>query len=161
MKLHLVLLASVFNLSSGFMAELKGTLAEEVCTGGEYADFKSCVTLGAAADPILPVLNSTYDLSFVNNEGEDRKLNWCSGCTGGAPRGTFCFTVCGGRRRLEEGADTSNLRRVQVADSVVFEGGTYTGDDEPKQIAEDIIECLGVSHPCLGSTDSMILTVTL
>jgi hypothetical protein len=44
MKLHLLLLVSLFSLSSGFMAELKGPLTEEACTGLEYADFKRCVT---------------------------------------------------------------------------------------------------------------------
>jgi hypothetical protein len=56
MKLHLPILASLFTLSGGFMAELRGPLTEDVCTGEEYADFTHCVTLGVAADPSLPVL---------------------------------------------------------------------------------------------------------
>jgi hypothetical protein len=42
-KLHLILLASVFNLSSGFRAEVRGSLGEETYTGDEYADFRICV----------------------------------------------------------------------------------------------------------------------
>jgi hypothetical protein len=164
MKLHLLLLASLFNLSSGFVAELRGPLTEEACTGEEYADFLHCATLGAAADPSLPVLAQLDQEAFVNRGGE-RKLGWCSGCRGGAPRGTFCFTVCGGRRLSEEGTDTPNLRRLQQREFVAaFEDGAFTGNGKSKRIAKDIIECLGAAtpnHPCLGSTDTMTLTVTL
>jgi hypothetical protein len=164
MKLHLVLLALLFNLSSGFMAEMKGRLTEEACIGDEYADFKSCVTQGVAADPNRAGLNDSEDVAIVNRGGE-RRLN-CSKCPGNSPRGTWCFTVCGRRRRrgLEEGTDTANLRRVQEADTAVFQGGAYTGNDEAKEIAKAIIECLGdvsTNHPCLGKTDTMTLTVTL
>jgi hypothetical protein len=39
---YLLLLASVFNLSSGFMTELKGPLNNETtCTGDEIADLSS------------------------------------------------------------------------------------------------------------------------
>ena len=182
MKLHLLLLSSLFHLSSGFMAELRGPLTEAACTGEEYADFRHCAEHGVETDQSLPALNDATleDLAFINHGHEDdRRLqfNWCSGCTGGAPRGTFCFTVCGGRRRLsEEGTmDTPNLRRlaqsVLVAELVavpelvaVFENGEYTGNGKAKQISKAIIECLGdvsTNHPCLGSTDAMVLTVTL
>jgi hypothetical protein len=202
MKLHLLLLASLFNLSSaGFMVELTGTLAEEACTGEEYADFKYCVNQSTASDPFLTESTDLVDEAFVtqstdlvdealvtqstdlvdealvtqptdlvddqddqDDQGNDRKLNWCAGCTGGAPRGTFCFTVCGGRRRLEEAADTPNLRRVQEGKYAEYQGGSYTGNGEAKQIAKEIIECLvgsSTHHPCLGSTDNMTLTVTL
>jgi hypothetical protein len=85
MKLRLVLLASVFNLSSGFMAEATGPLGEETCTGGEYADFKDCVTQGVAADPNLGGLIDIEDVAIVNRGGE-RKLN-CAVCPDSAPRG--------------------------------------------------------------------------
>jgi hypothetical protein len=164
MKLHLLFLASLFSLSSGFMVELRGPLTEEACTGEEYFDFKHCATLGAATDPSLPVLAELDEEAFVNHGGE-RQLGWCDGCRGGAPRGTFCFTVCGGRRLGEDSMDTPNLRRLDQPEFVaVFEGGTYTGNGKSKRIAEAIIECLGdvqTYHPCLGSTDSMTLTVTL
>jgi hypothetical protein len=166
MKLHLLLLASLFNLSSaGFMAELRGPLTDEACTGEEYAEFKHCATLGAAADPSLPVLAELEEEAFVNRGGE-RQLGWCSGCNGGAPRGTFCFTVCGGRRLSEEeGMVTPNLRRLERPEFVtVFEDGVYTGNGKSKRVAEAIIGCLGgisTNHPCLGSTDTMTLTVTL
>jgi hypothetical protein len=93
------------------------------CTGKEYAEFMSCATLGAA-DPILPEdFTELEEEVFVNNGSEDRKLN-CSGCTGGAPRGTWCFTMCGGRRLGEEGTDTPNLRRLVEQDfTAVFGGG--------------------------------------
>jgi hypothetical protein len=173
MKLHLLLLPSLFHLSSGFMAELRGPLTEVACTGDEYADFRHCSALGVETDQSLPALNEAEldDLAFMNHRHEDdrhlRSLNWCSGCTGGAPRGTFCFTVCGGRRRLSEEAtmDTPNLRRLDPPDFVaVFENAAYTGNGRAKQIAKAIIECLGgvsTNHPCLGSTDTMVLTVTL
>jgi hypothetical protein len=162
MKLHLLLLASVFNLSSGFMAELKGTLAEEACTGKEYADFKQCVT----ADESMAGFVDFEDEAFLNRGG-GRKLS-CVGCPpSGAPRGTWCFTMCGsrrGRRLLEEDTDTSNLRRVQEEESAEFAGGEYTGNEEAKELAKGIIECLGgllPNHPCLGDTVKMELTVTL
>jgi hypothetical protein len=171
MQLHLILLlASVFNLSSGFMAEVQGLLGKETCTGGEYADFSYCVTQGVAADPNLAGLIDVEDVAIVHRGGE-RKLNWCNGCQGisNAPRGTFCFTVCGsGRgRRLEEGMDTDtpNLRRVQEeADTAVFQGGAYTGNAEAILILEVMTKCLDdgfTHHPCLGTTDTMTLTVTL
>jgi hypothetical protein len=168
LHLHLLLLASVFNLSSGFMAELKGTLAEEACTGVEYADFKQCVTQGATADSSVSEFTDFEDESFVNRGGDGRKLS-CVGCPpSGAPRGTWCFTMCGSRRRrrlLEEATDTPNfLRRVEAEDSAVFADGMYTGSDEAKVIAEDVIGCLGglsTNHPCLGDTGNMVLTVTL
>lgn len=146
------------------MAELRGPLTEEACTGAEYAEFEHCATLAAAADPSLPVLATIEEEAFVNRGGK-RQLGWCSGCTGGAPRGTFCFTVCGGRRLSEKSMDTPNVRRLQRPEFVaVFENGDYTGDGKSKQIAKAIIECLGgisTYHPCLGSTDTMTLTVTL
>jgi hypothetical protein len=161
MKLHLlVLLASVLTLSSGFTAELEGTLAEEVCTGEEYSDFKHCVTLGANVTDV-------EDVAVVNSGG-DRRLNcYTNQCLVYKPgAGHFCFYMCGHlyRRRLEQGTDTPNLRRVQEADSAVFEGGDYTGTIEAIEIAEDIIDCLGdlsAHHPCLGRTVDMRLTVTL
>jgi hypothetical protein len=164
MKLHLVLLASVFNLSSGFMAELKGPLAMEACTGDEYADFKQCVTQGVAVDPNLAGLIDMEDVAIVNRGGE-RRLN-CDKCPPTAPRGTYCFTMCGSTRgrRLEAGTDTPNLRGVQAEDSAVFAGGRYTGNDEAKLILQAITECMeGVSmrDPCLGTLDTMTLTVTL
>jgi hypothetical protein len=165
MKLLLLVVASLLNLSSGaFMAELRGPLNEEACTGTEYADFKQCATLGAESDSSLPVLAELEEEAFVNRGGE-RQLGWCSGCTGGAPRGTFCFTVCGGRRLSEEGMATPNLRRLERPEFVaVFEDGAYTGNGKSKRIAEAIIGCLGgvsTNHPCLGTTDKMTLTVTL
>jgi hypothetical protein len=55
MKLHLALcLASLFSLSSGFMAELRGPLTDEACSGEEYADFEECVMVATEADSNLP-----------------------------------------------------------------------------------------------------------
>jgi hypothetical protein len=105
------------------------------------------------------------DEAFVNRGG--RKLS-CRGCpTSGAPRGTWCYTMCGSQRRrlLEEVTDTPNfLRRVQEDNSAVYSDGLYTGTDEAKELAKGIIECLGglsTNHPCLGDTANMTLTVTL
>jgi hypothetical protein len=166
MKLHLILfLTAVVNLSSGFMAELKGPLGHEACTGAEYSDFKTCVIQGVDADPNLTGFTDIEDEAFVHSGGDDRKLNWCNGCTGGAPRGTFCFTVCGGRRRLEEAStDTPNTRRVEEADTAVFQGGAYTGNAEGIMILETMTKCLdagSADFPCLGTTDTMTLTVTM
>jgi hypothetical protein len=163
MKLHLLLLISLFNVSSGFMAELKGTLAEEACTGSEYADFKQCVT----ADVSMVDFIDFEDESFVNRDGDSRRLS-CMGCpTSGAPRGTWCFVMCGsGRRLLEEVTDMPNLRRLVQPDefTAVFGGGELTGNGRAKQVAKTVIECfetLSENHPCLGSTVDMTLTVTL
>jgi hypothetical protein len=107
------------------------------------------------------------DEAFVNRGGDGRKLS-CAGCpTSGAPRGTYCFTMCGSRirRLLEEGTDKPNfLRRVQEDDSAVFAGGEYSGNEEAKELAKGIIKCLGdlsTNHPCLGDSANMALTVTL
>jgi hypothetical protein len=173
MKLHLILLASVFNLSSGFMAELKGLLGQETCTGGEYADFKSCVIQSIATDPNLAGFVDTEDISIMNRGGE-RKLS-CSGCHATAPMGHYCVVMCGSTpsgRRLEEGTDTPNLRRVLQEEvyTAVFQGGegvvagAYTGNVEAISILESMITCLDVGsthHPCLGTTGTMTLTVTL
>ncbi len=165
MKLHLLLLVSLFNLSSGFMAELKGTLAEEACTGLEYADFKQCVT----ADESMADFIDFEDESFVNRGGDGRQLS-CTGCpTSGAPKGTWCYTMCGSQRRrlLEEVMDSMpNLRRLVQPDefTAVFGGGELTGNGRAKQVAKTVIECfetLSENHPCLGSTVDMTLTVTL
>jgi hypothetical protein len=167
MKLHLILLlASVFNLSSGFMAKVEGPLGEDTCTGGEYADFKECVMKGVAADPNLAGFVDMEDVSIVNRGGE-RRLN-CATCPPAAigTRGTWCFVMCGGGRRrgLEENTDTPNLRRVQEAETAVFKGGAYTGNTEAISILEAMTKCLDdkfAHHPCLGTTDKMTMTVTL
>jgi hypothetical protein len=179
MKLHLLLLPSLFHLSSGLMAELRGPLTEVACTGDEYDDFRHCVAEGMGTDAVvdLPVLDASElnEVAFMNNN--DRRLNhggsvnWCGGCQGGAyAKGSFCFTFCNnGRRRLSEevttGMDSPNLRRLVQPDFVaVFENGAYTGNGEAKQIAKATIECLGdvsTNHPCLGSIDTMVLTITL
>jgi hypothetical protein len=165
MKLHLLLLASVFSLSSGFMAELKGPLAgEEICIGNEYADFKTCINQGIATDINLAGIVDDEDIAIVTTAGDERKMS-CSGCPSGAPRGTWCFTMCGSRRRLlEEGTGTPNLRRVQESNTAVFEGGLYTGNAEAILILSYMTTCLdngSTNHPCLGTSDTMKLTVTL
>jgi hypothetical protein len=86
MKLHLLILASLFPLSSGFMAELRGPITEEECSGEEYADFKRCVEEGLAQDG--ENLTEIEEEAFVNHGNEENRqlVNWCSGCTGGAPK---------------------------------------------------------------------------
>jgi hypothetical protein len=171
MKLHLLLLASLCNLSSGFMVELRGPRTAEECTGGEYAGFQHCAMLGAEADPNLSVLSEIEEEALVNRRDSRRQLSY-SACTDGAPTGTFCYTfgaTSSGRRLVEEGGvmDTPNMRRVMVEDNIaIFENGAYMGGGDARDMAEDIIECLeGVltKHPCLGTinTMSLIVTVTL
>jgi hypothetical protein len=149
------------------MTELRGKLTEVACSGEEYAEFKHCATQGVDADPIIPEDFSEIEENFfVNRGGDDRKLQgWCNGCTGGAPRGTFCFTMCGGRRLSEEGTNTPNLRRLQQPDfTAVFEDGEVTGNGRARHVAKTIIECMADAsekYPCLGSTDTMTLTVSL
>jgi hypothetical protein len=165
MKLHLILLASLFHLSNGFTATLKGKLTEEPCSGEEYSDFEHCVVVGVAADPSLAdhVLTDHFVGAAFMNTGGVRKLqqsNPCSACEGNEPRGTWCFTNCNGgtgRRLSEDGTDTPDL----VA---VFEDGAYKGNSEATVIAKVIIECMGVAStndPCLPDTVNMTLTVTL
>jgi hypothetical protein len=166
MKLHLILLASLFHLSSGFEVELKGPMNEEACTttGKEYADFKHCVKLGVALsrNPSLEVLTGLNGDAFMHRKGDRQLQSYCAGCPGGSPRGSFCFTYCGMRRRLDEDTDKSNLRRVQQADSVLFKGGAYTpANGEAQHIAQVIIECLVDDYPCLGNPVDMTLTVTV
>jgi hypothetical protein len=147
------------------MAELRGPLTGEVCTGEEYDDFKHCVTMGAEADPNLPShFTELEEKSYIG--GGERKLQFasaCGGCRGGAPKGHFCYTYCGsGRRRPKEVTDTPDLRRLEKDNVAVFQDGNYIGNDDAKQVAELIMECLGdvsTSHPCLGSTDTMTLIV--
>jgi hypothetical protein len=153
MKLQLVLLAALLNLArGGFMAELTGSLAADVpCTGDEYADFKQCIPANVADD----------EEEALFSRGGDRALGWCSGCTGGAPRGTFCFTVCGGRRRLEEG---TSLRKLEGSTEAVCENGDCTGtvDSLALGYANKIISCMdavSATHLCLGDTTNMKLVV--
>jgi hypothetical protein len=171
MKLHLILLASVFIISSGFRAEVRGPLGEETCTGDEYADFKKCVIKGVAADPNLAGFVDDEDVAIVSLGGE-RRLN-CAVCPQAAMfRGHWCFYICGTssrRRGLEEGTDTPNLRRVQekaATDTAVFQGktGAYRGNVEAISILRTMTTCLDdgfMHHPCLGATDTMTMTVTL
>jgi hypothetical protein len=161
MKLHLILLASLFNLSSGFMTEVKGPLGQEACTGDEYADFQTCITQGIAADSNLAGLIDIEDEAIVNRGGKRKKH--CDVCPRSAHRGTWCFTLCGSTkmrpRRLEKGMNTPNLRRGPEADTAVFEKGAYTGNAEAILILEAMTTCL--DNPCLGTTDTMTMTVTL
>jgi hypothetical protein len=109
MKLSLILLASLLNLArGGFMAEITGPLTGS-CGGAEYNDFKKCLPAEVNYDGDKEV--SLF--SFEGNRALQKNTYWCRGCKGGAPRGTFCFTVCGkrSRRRLAEG---TNLRHLQV-----------------------------------------------
>jgi hypothetical protein len=135
--------------------ELKGELTEEACSGDEYADFSSCTTFGAG-----PLSAQLHGQGFVNPEG-DRQLS-CAGCTGGAPRGTWCFTMCGGRRRLGEDTDEHDSRRLD--NSAIFEDGAFVGNPGAVNIAEKIMTCFlggdaSTNHPCLGSVVSMIVTL--
>jgi hypothetical protein len=166
MKLHLLLLVSLFGLSSGFMAELRGPLDGEECTGEEYAEFKHCVLMGADLDSNLPGTMTELEEEAFVTQGDGRRLqaaSVCGGCRRGAPRGTFCYTFCGsGRRRLEEVTDRPDVRRLEEDNIAIFQEGVYTGNDEAKQVAKVIIECLGdvsENHPCLGSTNTMTLIV--
>jgi hypothetical protein len=139
-------------------------LGAETCTGDEYADFKECVMQGVAADPNLVGFVDTEDAAIMNRGGE-RKL-MCHVCPASAPIGTCCFTMCGstGRRQLEECTGTPNLRRVQEANTAVFEGGAYTGNIMAISILAAMTTCLDdgfAHHPCLGATDTMTMTVTL
>jgi hypothetical protein len=162
MKLHLILLTSLFSLSSAkFMAELTGHLTEVQCTGEEFVDFKNC----------LPeqVNGSEWGAFMDPEEDNNRKLGWCSGCRGGYPRGTFCFTVCGRfSRRLDESPadDTPSLRRrVQEEESsAVYKAGEWEGSGIALDYAKVIMKCLGVVspiHPCVGKTDDMTLIVNV
>jgi hypothetical protein len=170
MKLHLLILASLFHLSSaGFMAELRGQITEEVCSGEEYADFKRCVEKGLAQGG--ENLTEIEEEAFVNRGNEDNRhleggVNYCSGCTGGAGVGTFCYTVCGGRRRLEQGTDKTGLRRLPQAEkTATIVNGVESGNGKAKKIARSILDCLATDesdlHPCLGSTNEMALTVVV
>jgi uncharacterized membrane protein len=79
MKLHLILLALLFSLSSGeSMAELTGHLTEVQCTCDEYDDLKICLSANVADE--------------VGNGGK-RALDtgWCSTCSGSYPKGHFCY----------------------------------------------------------------------
>jgi hypothetical protein len=165
MKLLLLIFASLFHLSSGFMAELVGPLTLEECTGTEYAEFKSCVVAGF--EEAGQAISGGEDEAFINH-GRVRDLqggrNYCSGCTGGAPRGTFCFTVCGGRRRLEQGTEkTGGLRRLQTSEVHFVNGELVSGGGEAAIIGNAILACFAThsaADPCIGSMDAMELTVT-
>jgi hypothetical protein len=73
--------------------------------------------------------------------------------------------MCGGRRRLEEGMDEHDSRRLD--NIAIFEDGAFDGDKKAVQIAEKIKECFfgddqdgaSTNHPCLGSIVSMIVTL--
>lgn len=184
MKLHLIILASLLHISTGFMVELRGNLTADVCTGTEYTEFRQCALQGAGEDLLLPKLNEAkLDEKAFMIRGEDRRRlpNLCSGCIGPSPRGTYCYTMCGGRRRLsEESTDKPILRRLGNNEGTnngnkggtnnngeleaVFQNGEYSGDERAAKIAAATIDCLravSTTHPCLGSADKMVLTVNL
>jgi hypothetical protein len=150
MKLSLIIFASLLNLAmGGFMAELTGSLTADPCTGDEYADFKQC----------LPANVGDEEEEALFSRGSDRALGWCSGCRGGAPRGTFCFTVCGGRRRLEEG---TSLRKLQDGSAAEYNAGDISGTGIALEYANEIIGCLktvSATHLCLGDATDMKLVV--
>jgi hypothetical protein len=162
MKLHLLLLASLISLSSAkFMAELTGHLTEEQCTGEEFVDFKNC----------LPAeINGAEWGAFMDREEDNRKLGtgWCGGCQfRDYPKGTFCFTVCQPKRRLDESPyPPTFLRRAQEEEtSAVYKAGEWEGTPGAAlDYAKVIMHCLGVvspMHPCVGKTDDMTLRVTV
>jgi hypothetical protein len=160
MKLHLLILASLFHLSSGYMTELTGPLAAGAeCSGAEYADFKACAVQGFAEEAGEDV-SGGEDEAFINHGVRGLQWNICSGCTGGAPVGSFCFTVCGGRRRL---AEKRGLRRLES--EATFVNGTLTSGEEgtdAANIGNSILVCFqseSADHPCLPSTDEMTLKV--
>jgi hypothetical protein len=160
MKLHLILLASLFHLFNGFMVELRGELTEETCTGEEYADFSSCTTLALLGNPILPLSLLGNPIlqgqAFINPDV--RQLQTCNACPGGSPRGTWCFTVCNARRRLGEDTDKQDSRRLDH--TAIFEDGAFEGHAGAVHIGEKIMECfVGENHPCLGSIVSMVVTL--
>jgi hypothetical protein len=164
MKLHLILLASLFHLSNGFTVTITGELKDEPCSGDEYEEFESCVMGGVLAiDPGLAndLTGHLDGGGFMNLVGGGRKLpstNDCNACTEqelGAT-GHFCYTYC---RDHENGA-----RRLSE-EWAVFEDGAYEGNsEEATGIAKAIIHCLGdvsTNDPCLPDTVNMTLTVTL
>jgi hypothetical protein len=155
MKLHLIILACLLNLTKGqFMAELKGSLTAVPCTGEEFADFKQCLPANVAGDQ--------EEAIFIS--GGERKLQttgWCRGCRFdyAYPKGSFCFTFCGTGRRLEEG---TGLRHLQDGSDAEYTAGEYSGTGMALAYAKEMIECLGTlsaHHPCLGDTANMTLAV--
>jgi hypothetical protein len=146
------------------MAELKGPLTQEVCTGTEYADFKACVQEGYLATT-GEVLSGGIDESFMNHG--DRVLGYCpSSCT---PQymfqGHYCFVMCTGRRRLEQGTEKTGLRRLQTSDEAHFvNGALVSGGGEAEAIGNIFITCFAThseKDPCIGGMDEMELTITM
>jgi hypothetical protein len=163
MKLNLLLLALLFSLSSGFMAELRGPLTDETCSGHEYADFVNCIKLATEEDPNLAEQLTPIEQKSFTGGGQRKLYNPCGGCRGGAPKGHFCYTYCGKRRRelweLTDTPDTSSLEEDKIA---VYDCGDYIGNDEAIKVAQDVMQCfagLSENHPCLGSTDLMTMVV--
>jgi hypothetical protein len=143
MKLSLLLLASLLNLArGGFMAELTGSLApDQECDGKEYADFKQCLPDNVADDEEEAIFSPGGIRALQKN------TYWCRGCRGGAPRGTFCFTVCGGRRRRRRRlAEGTNLRHLQVVQPIIALGA-----------CEDFALMAGSTATCAGSFDCDII----
>jgi hypothetical protein len=142
MKLHLILLASLFHLSNGFMVTITGQYTEESCSVEEYPEFESCV---------------------MNLAGGGRKLQSTSNC--GActepeyqQQGHFCYYWCN---------DPGDGRRLSgdSTETAVYKDAAYEGSsEEAKDMAKVIIDCLGVvstNDPCLPDTVDMTLTVTM
>jgi hypothetical protein len=160
MKLHLVLLASLFHLSNGFEVVLTGQYTEEPCSGGEKTDVEHCVMQGITSDPSLADAWADHvEGGGFMNSGGLRKLQAspCGGCPDDPQPGSFCLVYCDGRRRhlSEDGTD----------DVAVFVDGAYKGNSKAADIAKAIIECLGnvssTNDLCLPDTANMALTVTL
>jgi hypothetical protein len=146
MKLYLLLFTSLFNLSSGFEVVITGVMNENKCTGGEYAKFESCVmtSVKKSGDSSLRAQVSGGQGHGTGSMGKERGLqSYCSACPPDPPRGHYCFYYCnGGGRRLDEGTDTSNLRR-----------GLEVGETE--FISNSIKVCLD-NYSCLGEPDIQV-----
>ncbi len=153
MKLRLLLLASLCSLSTAkFMAELTGHLTEVQCTGEEFDDFKNCIP--------EDVKTSEWG-AVMDREEDNRNLGWCSGCRGAYPKGTFCFTVCGRRRRLEEGTSLRHLEDSNIYSIfVTFDmsqlpiGGLSDDALRSIQFMAVTLDASHSTHPSLQAADS-------
>jgi hypothetical protein len=108
-------------------------------------------------------ISGGFDESFINHGRGRRDLPSCSTCPDGAWRGSWCFTVCGGWRRLEQGTEATGLRRLQTSEAHFVNGVLVSGGGKAVEIAEVFHTCFAThsaDDPCLGSMDAMEFTIT-
>lgn len=157
--MHLLLLAILATLSSGFDFEAKvtGTRGPEECAGDEYDGFKKCVATAMEEEAAVRLTDhSPFDKTTLRGGGERKLNNYCSGCPPDPHQGSFCLVYCGsgGRRRL---LSLEVLPQIRLTDVQVITGKLAS----IKARTMALLKKEAAAHPCLGSPEDFDLDITV